>query len=104
MANKVAFCLEWLVTRREGGWDRAAMGTEERKVCVISSAWESTKKPHSCSQRALRVPCLPPSLLQAKQSARCVEIRPLCQDVQLCRQGPGWGWLGAAAAEEGAAA
>lgn len=73
-------------------------------MCVISSAWESDKETTLLFSKSLAGSVPPPSLLQAEQSARCVEIGPLCQDVQPCRQGLGWGWPGAVVAEEGATA
>lgn len=73
------------------------MGVEDRKVCVTSSAWESHKEATLLFSTSFvgSVPPPSPSLPQAKQSACCVEIGPPCQDGQPCRQGFGWGWLGA---------
>lgn len=61
---------------------------------------KATEKRRGCSSRASRGPRLPPSPPRARQSTRCAEIGPRCQDGRPCRQALGWGWPGSAEEEE----
>lgn len=78
-----------------GAWTGPRRGPRREKHVASAAPGRATEKPDSCSQRAPRVPGLPPSPLRAKHSAPCVESCAPCQDGRPCRQGLGWGWLGA---------
>lgn len=71
----------------------------EKSLCCLQCLGKPQRNHTAVLKELCRVRASPKPL-QAKQSARCVEIGPLCQDVQSCRQGLGWGWLEAVVGEE----
>lgn len=98
LESAVAFCLLLHVTRGPEDGQSSSGNARGRSLCHS----QCLGKPQTNDEAALRAswgPRLPPSPPWARQSTRCAEIGPWCQDGQPCRQTLGWGWPGAAEEE-----